>query len=375
MITIKEVITNKDKKLFARLPLKLFKNIDAFTPALEMDELAVFDKRKNPLLKDFITVQYLCYKNNELVGRIAGIINTYYNDKFNTKIARINRIDFIDDYEVSACLINQIEQWALDNNMNKVIGPMGFSDFDKMGLLVKGFEYDNTFITIWNPPYYEKHLLKLGYQEEVRWLESRIIINEIPDKISKAASIARKRYGFKLIIPKTKKEAKELAYPAFEMYNEAFSKLYGFHPMTKELMKYYIDQMMLIITLDYLWFVKDENDEIIGLGLMMPSLSQAMKKSNGKLLPLGLFRIFKSLKKHSVVDLYFIAVSEKDRNKGVPALMIEDGLKKLIKKGVKWAETGPELSTNYHVQAIWKEFETVEHRNRISMYKDLIIKK
>lgn len=358
-------------KAFTRLPNDLFKKIEAFSPALEIDELASFSQRENPVIKDFPTIRYIAYKDGKVVGRIAGIIHTFYNEQFNTKIARFSRIDFIDDEEVATALINKIEAWAKSYGMNKVIGPMGFSDFDKMGLLVDGFNYDNTFITIWNPPYYEKHLINLGYQEEARWVENRIIIEEIPEKIKKAASIAKRRYGYELVIPKTKKEARELAFPAFKMYNEAFKKLYGFYPLTDELMKYYVDQVMLIITLDYIWFIKDKDKKIIGLGLMMPSLGRQIKKTNGRLLPTGIFRILKGLKKHNVVDLYFIAVDEVHRNRGVPAIMIEDGFMKAKERGVIWAETGPELINNIQIHSIWKDFKRIQHRQRVSLYKDL----
>ncbi len=364
MITIKQVLTHKDQKKFTLFPNKLFKNEDNFVPALSSDEMKVFNKKKNPAHEYCESVCFLAYQNNQVVGRIAGIINHAWNKSQNTKTARFSRIDMIDNIEVTKALINAIETWAIKQGMDTLMGPIGFTDLDRMGMLVDGYEYLNMFITIWNPPYYHEHLEQLGFVKDVDWVEKRIMMTQIPDKIKRVAEITRTRYGYKLIKVKKRKEVYKYIYPAFKMYNIAFNKLYGFYPLSQKVMDYYIKQMILIVKLDYLWFVLDKEDSVVGFGLMMPSLALPNKKSNGKLFPLGLFRILRALKKHDVVDLYFIAVDPNHHSKGIPALMLEDGIKEAIKHNIKYAETGPELELNHQIQSTWKDFDYIEHKRR-----------
>lgn len=364
MITIKMVQTKRDLRRFTEFPNKLFKHEPSFVPALSIDEMNVFDKQKNPAHEYCDSQCFLAYQDGKLVGRIAGIINHQWNDANQTKIGRFSRIDMIDDLEVTKALIEAVTQWHQSKGMDTLIGPIGFTDLDRMGMLVEGFEYLNMFITIWNPPYYHKHLETLGFVKDADWIEKRIMLTSIPEKITKVSEIIRKRYGFKLITLKKRKEVFKYIYPAFKMYNVAFKELYGFYPISDKVMDYYIKQMISIVKLDYLWFVLDSNDEVAGFGLMMPSLALANKKSSGHLLPFGWYRILRALKKHDVVDLYFIAVDPKHQGKGLPALMLEDGIQKAMKQGIKFAETGPELENNLAIQAQWKDFDYINHKRR-----------
>lgn len=364
MITIKIVQTKRDLRRFTEFPNKLFKHEPSFVPALSIDEMNVFDPQKNPAHEYCDSQCFLAYQDGKLVGRIAGIINHQWNEANQTKIGRFSRIDMIDDLEVTKALIDAVTQWHQSKGMDTLIGPIGFTDLDRMGMLVEGFEYLNMFITIWNPSYYHKHLETLGFVKDVDWIEKRIMLTSIPEKITKVSDIIRKRYGFKLLTLKKRKEVFKYIYPAFKMYNVAFKELYGFYPISDKVMDYYIKQMISIVKLDYLWFVLDTNDEVAGFGLMMPSLAMANKKSRGRLLPFGWFRILRALKKHDVVDLYFIAVDPKHQGKGLPALMLEDGIQKAMKQGIQFAETGPELENNLAIQAQWKDFDYINHKRR-----------
>jgi GNAT superfamily N-acetyltransferase len=187
---------------------------------------------------------------------------------------------------------------------------------------------------------------------------------EMPDKVKRGAEISKKRYGFRLHKCRTKKEVFKYVYDAFDMYNVAFEKLYGFYPITRKVMDYYIKQMILLVQVKYLWFVFDKDDQIVGFTIIMPSLAEANKKNNGKILPFGWIRLLRAMKKHDVIDLYFIAVDPKHHGKGVIAIMWEDGIQLGIDQGVKFAETGPELEENLQMQNQWKDYEFVEHKRR-----------
>jgi GNAT superfamily N-acetyltransferase len=365
MITIKEVKTRKEGLLFTEFPNKMYKKVEAFVPALSLDENNVFNKKTNPVHEYCDSIRFLAYQEGKIVGRIAGILNYKINEALNLKQVRFSRIDMIDDIEVTKALIKAVEDWGKGYGCDTIIGPIGFTDLDRQGMLFEGFEHLNMFITIYNHPYYPKHLEILGFIKDAIWSEKKVLSpTEVPDKVARGARIARERYGMKLIKLKRKKDVYDHIYKAFEMYNVAFSELYGFFPISRAVMDFYIKQMLLLVKLEYLWFVYDAEDNMAGFGVVMPSLAKANKKSNGHLFPFGVFRLLRATKKYDVIDLYFIAVDPKHHGKGLIAMMWEDGLKTMLKKGVKYAETGPELEDNLKMQNNWKNFDNIDHKRR-----------
>lgn len=372
MLTAKEVLTKKDSKMFTSFPNKLYKDNPYFVPALSIDEETVFNKKKNPAFEYCEVVRYLVFKDNKIVGRIAGIINNQLNEKNNEKIARFTRIDMIDDIEVTTVLIDTIINWAKSFGMTKLIGPMGFTDMDRMGMLSEGFEFLNMAITIYNAPYYHKHLEELGFKVDAEWLEMKINWpEEMPPKIERVANIVKSRYNYRLVKLNKKSEIPIYAKKAFYTYNKAFMDLYGFDPLNDKMMNYYIKQVETIVQFHYLWFVLNENDDVIGFGIVMPSLAKALKKSQGKLFPLGLFRVIKSLKHHDVIDFYFIAVDPNYQSKGVLSLIMEDGFYEGKKRNIKYALTGPQLVTNEKIRNQWKDYNPEVIRKRRSYFKDI----
>jgi hypothetical protein len=365
MITIQEVKTKKEGRLFTEFPNKMYKKVDAFVPALSLDENNVFNKKVNPVHEYCDSVRFLAYQEGKIVGRIAGILNFKINEALNLKQVRFSRIDMVDDIEVTKALIKAVEDWGKEYECDTIIGPIGFTDLDRQGMLFEGFEHLNMFITIYNHPYYPKHLEQLGFIKDAIWSEKKVMSPiDIPDKVARGSRIARERYGMKLVKLKRKKEVYNHIYKAFEMYNVAFSELYGFFPISRAVMDFYIKQMLLLVQLEYLWFVYDSEDNMAGFGVVMPSLAKANKKSNGHLFPWGVFRLLKATKKYDVIDLYFIAVDPKHHGKGLIAMMWEDGLKTMLKKGVKYAETGPELEDNLKMLNNWKNFDNIDHKRR-----------
>lgn len=364
-LIVKEVKSKKDARVFTKLPIKLFSDIKTFVPALTMDELNVFDKDKNPAHEYCESIRYLVYDGKKVVGRIGGIINHKYNEAFNTNIVRFTRLDMIDNIEVTKLLIDTIIKWGKSKGMDTLIGPIGFTDMDRMGMLVDGFDYLGSFITIWNPEYYHKHLEQLGLVKDADWIESQITWpTEIPERVQRAVKIVEDRYGYELIKVKSLKELDLYIYDAFEVYNRAFSELYGFFPLTKAVEEYYIKQVKSLVKLDFVWFVKDKKNDVVAIGCMMPSLALANKKNKGSLFPFGWIRILRALRKFDTIDFYFIAVDPKHQGNGVMALIIEDGIKQGLKHGVKLAETGPELELNTKIQSQWMQFSPKYHKRR-----------
>lgn len=364
MITIKEVKTKKELKKFVEFPNKLYKDCEYFVPQLSSDEIAKFNPKKNPAYEFCETKLFLAYKDKKVVGRIAGLISYAYIKKINKNIMRFTRFDVIDDLEVSRMLTDAVKAWGRQKGMEQLIGPIGFTDIDAQGMLVEGFNEMNLSITLYNYDYYNKHLEALGFRKDIDWVEYQISMPEkMDERIERVSNIVQKRYGFYRIKP-TRKELFTLAWDAFRVINEAFAKLYGTVPLTDKIIEKSIKDYIPLVNLDFVIAIMNKENELIGFGLLVPSLAEATKKSKGKLFPFGAFRLLRALKKFDVLEMYFIAVKPEYQNMGVNAIIMHEAIKEAIKYKIKYAETGPELETNNAVQDQWKDFNARQHRRR-----------
>lgn len=372
-IIVKEVITKKDLKKWIEFPNKLYKHNKYYVPFLFNDEFETFTKEKNPAYEFCETKLFLAYNGKEIVGRIAGIINHAYNKKWNKCAVRFTRFDFIDDFNVSSALFNEVVKWGKKNNLKEIMGPIGFTDLDHEGMLVEGFEELNMSITFYNYPYYLKHMEKLELVKDVDWVEYRIKVpSNIDPRIEKISSHMIKRNEFKVIMYKKRKDLYSDAFEAFELIDIAFSKLYGTVPLTKGIIEKFINDYIPLVNLDYISSVKNKEGKIIGFGILVPSIARALKKSYGKLLPFGIFRLLKALKgKNETLEMFLVAVSPEYQNKGVPAIMMNEIIKNCIKNKVLYCETGPELETNVDVQGMWKSFDKTKHKRRRCFIKKI----
>lgn len=372
-VLIKEVITKSDLKKWVDFPNKLYKDVPNYVPFLMPDEIGTFSKDKNPAYDFCETKLFLAYKDGKIVGRIGGLINHAYNKKWNKNAIRFTRFDFIDDEEVSQALFNEVVKWGKQNKLTSIMGPIGFTDLDHEGMLVEGFDELNMSITFYNHPYYLKHMEKLGLVKDVDWVEYQITIpSEINPKIEKLSNHLLKKNGYSLVTYTDRKVLKQDAYEAFKVVDEAFSVLYGTVPLTDKVIDNAINDYIPIVNLKYIVSIKDEQGKIIGFGVLVPSIAKALKKSNGRLFPLGIFRMLKALQgKNDVLEMFFVAVKEEHQKRGIPGIMMNHLLKVCIENGVKYCETGPELETNVSVQSLWKSFMTRQHKRRRCFTKEI----
>ena len=370
---IVEVTAKKDLKKWIEFPNKLYKDNEYFVPFLFSDELDTFSKEKNPAYDFCETKLFLAYKNGETVGRIAGLINHAYNKKWNKKAIRFTRFDFIDDFEVSEALFNKVAEWGKSMGLSQIMGPIGFTDMDHEGMLIEGFEELNMSITFYNYPYYSEHIKKLGLCKDIDWIEYEITVPKEADKrIERIAAKITERNGYSVVTYKKRKDLYKDAFEAFKIIDIAFSKLYGTVPLTPKVIKNAIDGYIPVVDLDYICSVKNKDGKIIGFGVLVPSIAKALKKSNGKLFPFGIFRMLKALNgKNDTLEMFFVAVSPEYQSSGVPAILINTLTDIIIKNGVKYCETGPMLETNTAVHSMWRHFEKREYRRRRCYIKEI----
>lgn len=368
-ITIKRVGCKADLKHFIRFNYEMYKGNAFSVPDLYEDMLKTLSPGKNPAFEFCEADYFLAYRDGELVGRVAAIINKRANAAWHKKAVRFGWIDFIDDEEVSKALIETVSAWGKERGMDMMEGPLGFTDMDAEGMLIEGFDQLSTMATIYNFPYYPQHMERLGLQKEMDWIEMKLKVPDaVPEKYKRIAEVVRNKCRLHVRKLKSMREVRKeaLGYKIFDLINEAYTPLFGYSQMTKSQIDQYINEYLPILDLDMVTLIENEENELVGVGISMASLSTALQRAKGKLFPFGWFYLLKSLyiKRPPILDLLLVAVKPEYQNKGVNALLFADLIPIYIKKGFKWGETNPELEVNEKVQSQWQYLDGKIHKRR-----------
>ncbi|MDL2322796.1 hypothetical protein LJC52_02305 [Bacteroidales bacterium OttesenSCG-928-A17] len=375
-VQIKEVKDKSTLKKFVKFNIQLYKDNPYHVPGLIGDEMMTLDRDRNPAFEFCESIYFLAYRDDKIVGRIAGIINPRANEAWNHKYARFSFVDFIDDEEVSKALFDAVEKWALEKGMNGIQGPLGFTDMDHEGLLVEGFDKLGTMATSYSYPYYQKHIENLGFEKEQDWNEFRIKVpQEAPEKIRRISDIITQKTSLRIKKFKKTKEIWPYAYKIFRLWNDAFRPLYGCSELSDKQIEYYVKMYIPMLRLELISVVvNEEDDSVVGIAITLPSLSKAMKKAKGSLFPFGWIHLLNALYgKNDTVDLYIMGVAPEYQNKGVNAMLFYDIITTCSKIGYKEAESNPELELNHKMQSQWKDFDAVKHKTRRAYLKQLKI--
>ena len=372
-VSIREVSSKKDLKKFIWFGIHLYKDCKFAAPPLFMDDLLNLSKGKNPALDFCDTAYFIAYKDNKIVGRIAAIINPVANETWNQKNARFGWVDFIDDLEISKALFDSATAWANNKGMTAIHGPLGFTDLDHEGTLIEGFDKLGTLATIYNYPYYPKHFEQYGFVKDVDYNEYLITVPEVfPEKYFRIAEIVKQKYNLtSKHFKKRKQVVDKYGLKIFELLNLCYQDLYGFTKLNQNQIDFYIKLYFSFFRLDTVSIVVDQKDDVIALGIAMPSFTKALQKAKGNLFPFGWYYMLKALNKNDVVDLYLMAVHPDYQNKGVNSVMFADIMPNSAKNGYKFAESNPELETNTKMSSQWGTFEHVNHKRRRVYIKKL----
>ncbi|HOF16341.1 MAG TPA: hypothetical protein PLF32_04585 [Bacteroidales bacterium] len=353
-IEIKEVVTNKDIRLFIQFSRKLYSNCPYYVPSLEADDITTLQHHPAHAFCDMR--MWLAFKNGKIVGRIAGIINHKYNAIQNKKRIRFGWFDAIDDYEVFQLLFQTVEKWGKEV-ADEISGPSRFSNMEKQGLLIEGFDKIPPIPAEYNYPYYANYIEKLGYQKEVDYLQYRVKIKATPTKIKELNNYITNKYNVKLKKFSNKKEMKHYAKLMFDALNKSYKDIYNFIPLEDKEIDFLIKNNFSFIDKDLVTVLLDKNDELIGFSLCVPSLSKAFQKAKGKLFPFGWYHILKAIKKNTIVDMYLTGLVPAWSGTGIHILYHSYLNDVFIKKGFVYADTTQQLEDNT-AHKIWNKYES-----------------
>lgn len=364
-ITIRQVISKGDIKKFVQFPFDLYKDNAYWVPPIKNDEIKSITPTENPAFNYNKAAFWMVEKDHKVVGRIGAIISPASNEKNNELLCRFTRIEFIDDTEVSKALIDTAIAYAKENGMTGIHGPLGFTNLDHQGMLIEGFEKLPSIASEYHMPYYQKHIEAMGFEKEMDWVEFRIkIFKEIPEKAVKLNELIKKRYDLNVIHFETSKELKPYGYKAFHLLNNAFSDLFSFVKMPDDLLEFYINKYIEVLNPKFVKVIEDKDNNVIGFIISLPSLSEAMQKAKGSLMPFGWTYIMKALKHPKVVDLMLTAIHPDWQAQGVSAILITELQKVMIAHGVEYVETTGMIETNDKAINHWKNYEHEQHKRK-----------
>lgn len=372
MISVEEIFSKKELKQFVKFPFSLYKNNPYWVPPIINDELAGFDKTKNPAFESAEARFFLAYIDNKIVGRVAAIINLTEVNQQKVRKMRFGWIDFIDNTNVSKALLKKVQEIGLQHKLEYMEGPVGFSNLDKVGVLTEGFDYLGTMITWYNHPYYKDHFETLGFVKEKEYLEWRFPFENVkPELFVKAQAIIKKRYQLKSINFTSTKQIMPYVDSMFDLFNESYASLSSFVPITAKQKEYFKKKYISFINPEYITYVADKDDNLVGFAVVLPSFSKALQKAKGKLFPFGAYHLLKAKKNSKDVIFYLIGVHPNYQNKGVHAIIFNSYYEAFSKMGIKYCIRTPELADNIAIQQIWKNFDPKICKRRRTYRKNL----
>ncbi|MBQ8715460.1 MAG: N-acetyltransferase [Prevotella sp.] len=356
-VIVRNVKDSKEMNDFVHVVDGIYLNCPQYVPDLESDVRMLFDRRKNPGL-EFSDIQaFVAYQNDQPVGRVVGIVNYKANKKWNAQNVRFSMIEFVDDLAVSKALLDAVSEWGKSKDMEIMQGPLGITDFDKEGMLVEDFDMVGSMNTIYNPEYYPRHMEAYGLTKEVDWLQVRIDIpQEIPARYARVAQYAREQIGLKVKKLTLRDILKGYGRKVFDLLNECYKPIFGFSALSEGQMNDFIDKYVRLIDLKLIPVIVNEQEDVVGVAITMGSLSRAMQKANGRLLPMGWYHLLKALKwkREDHAEMLLIAIRPDYQGLGVNAMFFDDLIPIYNKYGFKWAETGPQLENNVRELSQWK---------------------
>jgi hypothetical protein len=372
MVTLKEAVTKSELKQFVKFPFSLYKDSPYWVPPIINDELESFDKTKNPAFQNADAWFFIAYKNDAIVGRIVVIINRLETNDQGIKKVRFGWFDFVDDTSVSEALLEKVAEIGSQHQLEYMEGPVGFSNLDKVGVLTEGFEHIGSMITWYNHPYYQEHYERLGFIKEKEYMENKFPAkNADPKLFTKLNSLIKRRYGLREINFTKTKEVMPLADQMFDLFNETYSKLSSFVPITEVQKAYFKKKYISFINPEYIKFIVDKEDKLVAFAIVMPSFSKALQKAKGKLFPYGIYHLLQAKKKSKDVYFYLVGIHPDYQNKGVTAIIFNEYHKTFNDKNIDMCYRTPELEENIAIKQMWKHFDPVVYKRRRTYRKDL----
>ncbi|MBK8984427.1 MAG: hypothetical protein IPM38_19435 [Ignavibacteria bacterium] len=348
-IEILEVGSETEKNKFIEFPYKFYKGNKYWVEPLRFDVKNNLDEKKNPFYKHAKIKLWLAYKNGELSGRIAGIINDTHNKFYNDKVGFFGFFESVNDINVSNALFEKAAEFVKVNGMDTLRGPVNPSTNDECGLLTDSFDSPPVMLMPYNPEYYLKLYDSFGLKKAkdlyALWISKDVIKNEpMMNKLNRISEMIIKKENL-TIRNVNMKDFKNEVQKVREIYNNAWQENWGFVPMTEEEFNFIADNLKLAVDPDYVEFAEIDGNPI-GFSLALPDVNQAIKGLNGKLFPFGFIKFLLNKKKIDQLRVIIMGVKKEYHKKGIDAVFYRNIIKAGNRKGIRGAEISWVLEDN-----------------------------
>ena len=373
-IIIKEAKTKEDYLTFVKFPFTLNKDNTYWVPPLIKDEIETIDPDLNPVYQNANARFYLAFRDGKIVGRIAAIINWIEIKEIKKSKVRFGWFDVIDDLKVTKLLIESVIKFGKEHNLKIIEGPVGFSNLDKAGLLIEGFKERNTMITLYNEPYYSKHMKQLGFKIAAKWVEYEIKIDDFdssPEKVKRFSKLIMERYNLTLLNFKRRREIIPYVDEMFNLLDKTYNRLQTYIPIQDYQIENYKKRFLKFINPDFIKCIIDQEGKLICFSITMPSFTEALKKIDGKLTLLNSYHLIRAMYFNKRASFYLIGVHPDYQNKGITAIIFNEMQKLFNKRNITTVETNPELEENTAIQKLWKNYEHRLHKRRATFNKKI----
>lgn len=352
-VDIREVTTKKDLRKFIHLPAAIHENHPNWVPPIYMDEWDFFDPKKNKSFDSCDTILLLAFRAEKVVGRIMGIIHHKYNEKHGENHARFSFFETWNDEKVAAALIQAVENWARNKGMNRLIGPLAFSDKDPQGLLIDGFDQPAVIASNCNFPYQAELLEKNNYTKETDLVVYQI---RIPDPIPEFYQKIYERacglnQGLRILEFTSRRKVKPYIHPVLRLLNSTFTDIFGFVPFSEAEMDDFANRYLFLINPRFIKIVINPQNEVVAFVIGMSHIGDGIRKAKGRLFPFGIFRIFASARKSKQLNLLLGGIDPAYRGKGLDVLMGVRMMKSATALGKTTIDSHLELESNTKVRA------------------------
>ncbi|MFQ3341050.1 MAG: GNAT superfamily N-acetyltransferase [Flavobacteriaceae bacterium] len=373
-ITIKHITTTKHYNDFVKFPFELYRNNQYWTPPIIKEEIETIDPRNNPVYENAAASFFLALRGGKIVGRIAAMVNWIEIKKNKKNKVRFGWFDVIDDVNVSKLLLDEVVAFGKEHKLDHIEGPVGFSNLDRAGLLIEGFEERNTMITLYNYPYYAAHLKELGFSILTQWVEYEIKITDYeksPERVKRFSKVIIERFNLKVLKFNNKKEIVPYVDQMFQLLDETYNKLQTYVPIQNYQIKHYKKRYFKYVHQDFIKCIVDKNNRLIAFTITMPSFARALQKIKGKINLFNIRHLLKAMWFNNRASFYLIGVHPDYQNKGITAIIFNEIQKAFNKHNITIVETNPELEENTAIQKLWKNYENRQHKRRATFTKKI----
>ncbi|MDI6845752.1 MAG: GNAT family N-acetyltransferase [Candidatus Saccharicenans sp.] len=368
-IEVSQVRNNKDFKAFLLFPWKIYENDPNWVPPLLIEMKEKLNRRKNPFFEHAEMELFLAREGEEKVGRIAAIIDHRHNEYHREKVVFFGLYESVNDPEVARALLETVAAWGKERGMDTLRGPMNLSMNDECAFLLEGFDRPPVIMMPYNPPYYNELMEKSGLTKAkdlyaflmTRDHETMEKVQAVIEKVRQSTSFSLRTVNMKKVYEETRK----IAY----IYNQAWSKNWGFVPWTEKEMDFMARRLKAFADPELVIFALHEGREV-GFALGLPNYNEIIKDLNGRLFPFGIFKLLFNRKRIKGMRATVFGVLPQVQHTGLAYLLYDELERRAKAKGYQWAETSWQLEDNEAINRfttsiggrIYKKYRIYEKR-------------